>query len=157
MYTTDDIVISISDAEALALMLGDRGRREAVPLDSVENLTEALQIADIVPDEELPRGRIAMGAEVTYENHDGAGRHSVTLVFPADAAPQAGLVSVLSPIGTALIGRRLGEEVEVALPNGFVRTLRIVAVHGAGIAESGEAPATATTGGKDRVRQPIVS
>jgi regulator of nucleoside diphosphate kinase len=55
-------------------------------------------------------------------------RRTLTLCYPEDADPAAGFVSVLSPIGTALLGSRCGETVEWRTPTGDVQRLRIVEV-----------------------------
>ena len=71
-----------------------------------------------------------MNAVVRYVEPGSAGGE-VTVTWPNAAAPDQGRVSVLSPIGTALIGRRVGDRVTVVLPNGTQRNLIIEAVRAA--------------------------
>ncbi|MND09628.1 nucleoside diphosphate kinase regulator [compost metagenome] len=55
-------------------------------------------------------------------------RRAVTLAVPEDANPAAGLISVLSPVGSALVGRRAGDRVEALLPDGRALELRIAGI-----------------------------
>jgi regulator of nucleoside diphosphate kinase len=134
MFMIDDLVISKSDAEVLALMFGDRAWRERAALDCAGALMEVLQTADIVPDERFPGDRVAMGAAIVYE--ESGERKRISLTRPGGGAPEAGLVPVLSPVGTALMGRRVGEVVDIPLPNGRSRTVKIVSVECANTAAS---------------------
>ena len=57
------------------------------------------------------------------------GEHgTVTIVYPADANPSEGRISVLSPVGAALLGESEGAEVELPLPHGATRRIRISSV-----------------------------
>ena len=70
--------------------------------------------------------RAALGVSVRYREGDGSAA-VIALVAPADAEPAAGRISVTSPMGAALLGRRVGEVVRVRTPGG-VRVITIVAV-----------------------------
>jgi len=118
-----ELLVSATDATALGLMLGERRRSYALEAAAAEALADLLSAAHVVPDDSLPRDRVAMGSQVTYEQLPDGGRRTVTLVFPVDADAGNGRVSVLSPIGLALLGRARGNSVEPALPDG--RRLRI--------------------------------
>jgi regulator of nucleoside diphosphate kinase len=80
-----------------------------------------------VPEGELPANRVAMNSRVTYREAGGAHR-SVYLVHPRDADPARLRISVLSPVGRALLGRRRGSKITAALPNGRSVELHIVDV-----------------------------
>ncbi len=71
-------------------------------------------------------GVVAMGSTVKFQE-DGEGEESYRIVGPAEADPKAGRVSYESALGKALIGHRVGDEVEVKTPNGSYR-VRIVGV-----------------------------
>jgi transcription elongation factor GreA len=64
------------------------------------------------------------GSTVTYTDGGSGRRQTFRLVAPHDAKPAEGTMSVASPVARALMGRRLGDEVEVQTPSG-VRTLHI--------------------------------
>jgi len=71
-------------------------------------------------------GVVAMGSRVRFQE-DGEGEETYRIVGPAEADPKAGRVSYESALGKALIGHRVGEEVEVKTPNAAYR-VRIVGV-----------------------------
>lgn len=123
-----ELLISAADATALGLMLGERRRSHALDAAAAEALANLLSAAHVVPDDALPRDRVAMGAQVTYEQLPDGVRRTVTLVFPMDADAGNGRVSVLSPIGLALLGRARGSSVEPALPDGRRLRIRVVAL-----------------------------
>lgn len=75
----------------------------------------------------VPGGQVGFGAWVVVEEEGGARRLTWRLVGPDEADPRCGLVSVYAPVGRALLGRTVGDEVEVARPDG-VRRYVVVAV-----------------------------
>jgi regulator of nucleoside diphosphate kinase len=128
MINYRNLLVSATDAGALGLMLGERRRSHALEAAAAEALADLLSEAHLVPDHALPRDRVAMGSRVTYEQLPGGARRSVTLVFPIDADAGNGRVSVLSPIGLALLGRARGASVEPELPDGRRLRIRILAL-----------------------------
>ncbi len=71
------------------------------------------------------RDQAGLGSTVLVQNEEGTERY--TLVGPAEADPRFGRLSLESPVGRALLGRRSGEVVEVETPAGR-RRLEILAV-----------------------------
>lgn len=122
-----EIVLSTADVEALVLMLGERDRRSRAVADALAGLAEKLQIADIVAAGPALEGRVTMNACIRYIEA-GTGGGELTLTWPNAAMPDQGRISVLSPIGTALLGRSVGDEVTVELPYDTRRTLTITEV-----------------------------
>lgn len=70
-----------------------------------------------------------LNSTVEYEDLESAARSRVTLAHPTNADVGRGRISVLSPVGRALLGRRIGHVAEVTLPSGDVRRLAIIAIH----------------------------
>lgn len=68
---------------------------------------------------------VQVGSRVRLEDQDGESDYSV--VRPEDADPFAGLVSVNSPLGRALLGRSSGDRVSVHAPGG-TRVVKVVAI-----------------------------
>ncbi|MGD9942511.1 MAG: nucleoside diphosphate kinase regulator [Burkholderiaceae bacterium] len=91
-----------------------------------EELHALLDDADVVPAPEVPNDVVTMYTKVVVEDPDGSNRRQLTLCYPNDAQPTEGLVSVLSPIGAALLGRRRGDDVTWITPTGATQRLRIV-------------------------------
>jgi regulator of nucleoside diphosphate kinase len=127
MNLNNELVVSMGDAEALAAVVGDR--HLAARFESETSaLAELLHEARLVPHEKLPRNRVAMNSRVSYrEGSDGIAR-SVTIVHPAIADAGNLRISVLSPVGRALLGRRAGDAVNASVPGGRGITLHILKV-----------------------------
>jgi regulator of nucleoside diphosphate kinase len=118
-----DIVIRAADEErlaALATSLLD-GKPELA-----EELLAELARARLADGATLPPDTVQMGSTLTY---DVDGRHRrVTLVYPTEADIDAGRVSVLTPIGTALIGLAEGQSIEWTARDGRRQRLTVVEV-----------------------------
>ena len=121
-----ELIVSARDAEVLALMLGERRRQPALEAEATDALADVLLDARLVPHEELPEDRIALNSTVTYRQDPGGTRRSVVLVHPVEADAALGRISVLSPVGRALIGRSAGSVVTVDVPGAAPLTLRIL-------------------------------
>lgn len=74
--------------------------------------------------DKIPRGRIAFGSTV-HLKENGGDLLAYQLVMPEDADAAKGLISTSSPIGRALMGKDVGDEVNVPTPNG-VRTFEVI-------------------------------
>lgn len=121
----------------LARLAAERERAGALPeaqrlarlaeLDARAAVVEGtLAALTVLGPERAPEGRAGFATWVTVEEDDGA-RKTWRLVGPDEAEPRAGLLSVASPAGRALLGRAPGETVEVERPGGAV-ALKVVAV-----------------------------
>ncbi len=66
----------------------------------------------------IPRDAVGYGSRVTVESVDECKEHVYELVFPEEADAAAGLISLGSPLGRALLNREVGDEVEVRTPSG---------------------------------------
>jgi len=73
-----------------------------------DGLLLELERARVVSDSSVPGNVVQMGSTVEYETDTGDGR-TVTLVFPKDADISEGKISILTPIGTALLGLSVGQ------------------------------------------------
>lgn len=82
-------------------------------LRQLTTVREVLERAAVVDDSTVA----VIGRRVTLEEADGA-TSTYALVIPGDGDPRNGFVSVDSPVGSALLGRRIGEEVTVQAPAG---------------------------------------
>ena len=118
-----DLLVSARDAESLASVVGDNNAEH----EAADALADLMMEARLVPDGELPENRVAMNSRVTYRDGDGAER-TVRLVHPRDADPATLRISVLSPVGRALLGRKAGATITASLPGGRGLKLRILGV-----------------------------
>ena len=127
MASYNELLVSARDAETLAAVVGDRRRTNRFEADAADALADVLIDARMVPHEHLPADRVAMNSRVTYEERPGGTRRTVVLVHPTEANVAGGRVSVLSPIGRALLGRRPGETVDAGAPMGRELSIHILA------------------------------
>jgi regulator of nucleoside diphosphate kinase len=120
----DTVVVSEPDMLQLAEILDTESRWPAADRRSVRALWGKLAVAAVVPEDEVPSDVVTLQSRVHLEDLD-TGRHTTgTLVLPAHASATAARISVLSPLGAALLGRRQGDEVEHTVHDGR-RRLRI--------------------------------
>ncbi|KKB08837.1 nucleoside diphosphate kinase regulator [Devosia chinhatensis] len=75
-----------------------------------ETLLTELDRAKVVADGKVPEDVVRMGSAVTYQTNSGQ-EQTVTLVYPAEADIDAGRISVMTPIGTALVGLKTGQSI----------------------------------------------
>lgn len=78
--------------------------------DLADRLLNELDRARVVEDHKVPEDVARMGSRVTYRTNEDR-EVSVILVYPADANIDEGKISVMTPIGTALIGLRKGQSI----------------------------------------------
>lgn len=84
--------------------------------------------AKIVENTKLPADVVAMDSIVTFTDLDSAEEKTIQLVYPQDADVTQLKISVLSPIGSALIGLKIGGTIAWPVPQGKVRRLQVIAV-----------------------------
>ncbi len=77
-----------------------------------------MERAQILPDAELPEDVIAMDSIVELEDMDNGELMTYALVYPENADITRGYVSILAPIGTAMLGYRVGDEFDWPVPGG---------------------------------------
>ena len=97
--------------------------------DVAAALLEELERAEIVAATAMPHGVITIGSTLAYCEFPSGQERTVQLVYPSEADIAQGRVSVLTPIGAALIGLREGHEMTWHTRDGTERRLRIVRVH----------------------------
>ncbi|WP_408097489.1 nucleoside diphosphate kinase regulator [Peredibacter sp. HCB2-198] len=96
--------------------------------EDFENLELELDRASIINDNEVPSDLVTMNSKVKFLNIQENKEMTITLVYPSDANFAEGKVSVLATLGSALIGLRVGQEINWMFPDGKTRTLRILEV-----------------------------
>lgn len=117
------IFVAEGDARRLSFLL-DGGREGAHDLAHLRELRAELERAIIVAPDDIPPGVITMYSVATVVDVTTGDRREITLVYPHETQPAEGRISVLAPLGTALLGYREGDEVEWLMPGG-IRRLRI--------------------------------
>ena len=127
-------------AESLRLAMADKDFRENSPLDAareqqahvetrIRELEQMLKVASVVDSTASPTGVTRVGCRVAVRDLDSGNERSFILVSPTEVNPGEGKISIVSPVGRALLDRSTGEEVEIAVPRGRLR-LRIESIDG---------------------------
>jgi regulator of nucleoside diphosphate kinase len=107
------------------LALDVRSPRER---DEAHALKAELKRAEIVSAAEIPPDAITMNTRAELLDLDTGERMEFTVVFPGDADVERGRISVLAPIGTGMLGYRVGDVFNQNAPTG-VRRLKVVRVY----------------------------
>ena len=122
MDNLPQIYLTQNDADRLLKLV------ESQPGKRYEKLEGELVRAKVVPRERIPEDVVTMNSRVIFENETTGERREVTLVYPGSADIDAGKISILVPIGTALLGLRVGQSIDWELPGGEKQRYRIVKV-----------------------------
>jgi regulator of nucleoside diphosphate kinase len=96
--------------------------------ESLQKLEQELVRAVVVSPEEIPKDVVTMNSRVVFEDETTGDRREITLVYPKHADIATGKVSVLVPVGTALLGMRVGQTIDWQLPSGQKHRYKVVAV-----------------------------
>ncbi|MDQ2691493.1 MAG: nucleoside diphosphate kinase regulator [Chloroflexota bacterium] len=84
----------------------------------LENLRSELERAEVVSPEKIAGDVITMNSTGVLTDQDTGERETYTLVYPEDADTAQGKISILAPIGTAMLGYRVGDVFEWEVPSG---------------------------------------
>ncbi|HKO89117.1 MAG TPA: nucleoside diphosphate kinase regulator [Burkholderiales bacterium] len=122
------IWLTAQDYSRLRGLLSDLGRRSRGVQAGVEALEEILDFARVVGSDKVPANVVTMKSLVRYVDMASGEEAEATIVYPAEADANAGRISVLSPMGAALLGESEGNEIDLPLPYGHKRRIRIAQV-----------------------------
>lgn len=119
------IVVSEAEEHRLTVLATAKlsGRQETFALA----LLAELERADVVPEGEMPSDAVRMDSWVEFEI-DGRDRRRVQIVYPGDANIDADKISILTPIGTALIGLSPGQSMALEGHDGRPHALTVLSV-----------------------------
>jgi regulator of nucleoside diphosphate kinase len=87
----------------------------------LKQLEQELESANVVDPQDIPRDVITMNSVVRIKDLKSGEEKTYTLVFPSEASIDEGRISILSAIGTALIGYRVGDVIEWQVLSGLKR------------------------------------
>lgn len=87
----------------------------------LEELDEELLRAEVVSPQEIPANLITMNSAVRLQDMDSKAELEYTLVYPQDANLEKGRISVLAPVGMAMIGFCVGDTISWQVPGGSKR------------------------------------
>jgi len=121
MTDRDSIVVTTADRQRLGSLLIDAERLGLVERRYLDDLTFELERATAVDPQETPEDVITMNSTVRLRDLDTDEVEEYTLVYPRHADALEHRISILAPLGTALLGYRTGETIEWPVPDGTLR------------------------------------
>lgn len=127
------ITLSRHDVQRLRELL--RNRAYWTNSDELTSLEDEFERAKVVATDDLPSDIVTLESAVTVLDIDSGRQEYYSIVMPAEADISLGRVSVLAPLGTALLGYRVGDLVHWRMPGG-TRRLRINFVQQNRVAEA---------------------
>ena len=127
MTTAPSIILTRLDVQRLEQLidrLGDEfpgARALQAELDRAE---------DVVGHDEVPAGVVTMNSSVHCREQGSGKDYHLTLVYPKDANADAGKISILAPVGSALLGLQVGQHIDWPAPGGKTLKLELLSVEG---------------------------
>jgi regulator of nucleoside diphosphate kinase len=120
MAKETNIYITQPDNERLTRLIEIARDRESDANDEyLKRLEEELDRAEVIAQKDIPADVITMRSVVRLKDLDTREETIYSLVFPTEANYDEGKISVLAPIGTAMLGYRRGDVIEWRVPSGF--------------------------------------
>lgn len=110
-------------------VITDLDAARIIALGEVALIDMVEEEAVIVPREHIAHDIVTINSEVSFRDEAAGLAQRVTLVYPGAASIAERRISVLSPVGRALLGRRVGARAVFTTPAGQRRELRILELH----------------------------
>ncbi|KAA3631471.1 MAG: transcription elongation factor GreAB [Proteobacteria bacterium] len=118
----------LSEADRLFTDLDVARIRKVVESMVPELLSEHLDSFEAVPSQRIPGDIVTMNSRVAIRDHQTGCETSFTLGYPGRTAIARGFVSVLSPLGSSLLGLRAGNDFSWRTPDGSQRSATLVSI-----------------------------
>lgn len=118
IYITDFDVKRLTEVVGLGISFKTKDKKY------LESLEQELNRAHVVEPHAIPRDVVTMNSRARLKDVESGEERIYTLVFPSDADLGANKISVLAPIGTAMLGYRVGDMIEWPVPAG-IKKLRV--------------------------------
>jgi regulator of nucleoside diphosphate kinase len=125
MKKKPEIILSSLDADRLYALL------ESLPKNSVpgiEELEQELNRAEIVEPKKMPQDIVTMNSIVRFFVESTKQEFELTLVYPKDMDSIGKNISILAPVGSAMLGLAIGDEIEWPKPGGGTLKVRITEI-----------------------------
>ncbi len=115
------IYITEQDKKRLAGLVAGAGASRGPDRADLEALAKELARAKVVASADIPPNVVTMNSRVVLRDLDSGEEMTYVLVYPRNADIDAGRISVLAPIGTAILGYAKGDVIEWVVPSGLRR------------------------------------
>ena len=119
------LTVTTHDARRLEALLQGATVRGA-PMASL--LEQELSRATLVAPQDVPPYIVTMHSRVVCRDEDSGEQREVELVYPQEADADLGRVSILAPVGTALLGLAVGDAIDWPVPGGRTARVRVMSV-----------------------------
>lgn len=116
------LIISQKDFETISILITTNSSSAA------ELLENELDRATVVQNGDLPKDVVAINSLVKFEDLDNHKELLVKLVLPNEANIEENKISILAPVGSALIGLRVGQTIKWPVPGGKDKNLKVISV-----------------------------
>ncbi|MBV6391871.1 MAG: Regulator of nucleoside diphosphate kinase [Anaerolineales bacterium] len=121
------IYITEFDLDRLQKLLWEAQSTDYRKSEYLEKLQVEIRRAVVVSPQDIPGDVITMNSIVSLKDMDTGEEETYTLVFPEDSNLEQGKISVLAPIGTAMLGYKVGDVFEWSVPAG-TRRLQVIKI-----------------------------
>lgn len=126
VVTLERTLTELDHVRLLNLLRRDtHGERSAAHLRALGDMLDA---SALVPSREVAPDIVTMYSQVLLQDSQTGLRNTLTLCYPADAEPAVGFVSVLSPVGSAVIGLQVGSLARWRAPSGDEKVAEVLAI-----------------------------
>lgn len=122
--TPPPITVSSLDLERIEELLDSAANKK---LPGIEALRTELNRANILDPDEIPADLVTMNSTIVFRDEETTNEYELTLVYP-DASSQPSAVSILAPVGSALLGLSIGQSISWQVPGGRNLQLRVLDV-----------------------------
>lgn len=117
-----NLILTLADFQKLTSLI------DTVSSETTELLQEELGRASIVAPEDLPEDVVSMNSKVRFQDLETGKETTVTLVYPHEANIEENKISILAPVGSALIGLRVGQVIQWPVPNDKKKQIKVLSV-----------------------------
>ena len=112
------IFITTKDAEKLRRLIREAYHTEYRGSDYLKQLAGEIEKASVVRSDQIPSDVITLNSTARLVDQETNEEMIYSLVFPEDADTSQGKISILAPIGTAMLGYKVGDTFEWDTPGG---------------------------------------
>jgi regulator of nucleoside diphosphate kinase len=126
--TTDLPEIHLTDQDLERLRAVVEAYSSTDLADNADALELELDRARVVSQREIPKDVMTMRSRAVFQNLQTGTRRELELVYPNEADPSAGKVSILAPVGLALLGLRAGDTIRWPMSKGRTARLKLLEI-----------------------------
>ena len=115
------VTLTKNDYTRIYKAITDAKNSKTINSNEAEKLLSELSKAEIVPSEKIDKDVVTRNSEVKLFFENTQKEQSFKIVYPQDANLKENKISIFSPIATALIGYKIGDEIEWIVPGGMTK------------------------------------